>query len=180
MTKEEVLQLVQKGELTEKEMLEFYEVKNRQGLETLFEMKFDKLDFNNEFLVNSFKFMFETREGDQFNPLEEKYRHYAMILPGLFGIPSEHVQILVAGLGLFAAMMMLDKLLKEKEEVQYFNGLYEEYKKEMYSIGRTANKYVKLLDSTLSGFLENNGKGALEKIIKEFIQAKSELLDKID
>jgi hypothetical protein len=179
MTKEEVLQMIENKEFTLKKMLEFYEVKNQDGLEAYLESRFDKVEINNQYLVSSFKFMFETREKEDYNPIEEKYRYYAMVLPGLFGVPSEHLEILSAGMGLFAALMMLDKLLQNKEEVKYFNGLYQEYIKEMYSVGRTANKYVKLLDKTLSEFLENNGKEKLAELVKEFVSAKDELLEPI-
>jgi hypothetical protein len=180
MTKEEVLKMIEAGEFTIKEMYEFYEVKNQAGLETYLESRFDEVNVNNEYVVNSFKFMFETRESEVFNPLEEKYRYYAMVLPGIYSIPSEHVQIMVAGMGLFKAMLMLEKLLQEREEVKYFDSLYKEYIKEMYSIGRTANKYVKLLDKTLSEFLSNNGKETIEKLVKDFISAKDDLLNKVE
>lgn len=176
MTKEEVLQIIEKNEFTLAKMLEFYEVKNIDGLEVYFENRFDNVSINNEYLVNSFKFMFETREKEDFNPLEEKYRYYAMLLPGLYSIPSEHVEILVAGMGLFGAIMMLEKLLQGKVEVEYFNKLYKEYINEMYSIGRSTNKLIKLLDKTLSDFLANNGKEKLSEIVKEFINAKDDLL----
>lgn len=178
MTKEEVLQLIEKNEFTQKELFQFYEVKNLDGLEAYFESVFDKLEVNNEYLINSFKFMFATREGEDFNPLEEKYRYYGMVLPGLYGIPTEHLQILVAGLGLFKAIFMLDKMLQNKEEIKYFNGLYKEYVQEMYSIGRTANKYVKLLDKTLSEFLAKNGKETVQKLLQEFLDARKDLVDK--
>lgn len=180
MTKEEVMQLIQKKEFTQKELFEFYEVRNIDGLETYLQSRFDTIDVNNEYLVNSFKFIFETREAENFNPLEEKYRYYAMLLPGLFGINPDNIQILVAGLGLFKTILILDKLLQEKEEVKYFDGLYKQYIDEMYSIGRTANKYVKLLDKTLSDFLSKNGTDSLSKIVQEFLQARSTLLDKAE
>lgn len=178
MTKEEVLQLIEKNEFTIKEMFAFYGVKNIDGLEAYFESVFDKMDVNNEYIINSFKFIFSVREGENFNPLEERYRFYGMILPGLYGIPTEHLQILVAGLGLFKAVFMLDKLLQQKEEVKYFNELYKEYMNEMYSIGRTANKYVKFLDKTLSEFLAKNGKETVQKLLQEFLDARKDLLDK--
>ena len=180
MTKEEAMQLIEKKEFTQKELFEFYEVRNIQGLETYLESRFDVIDVNNEYLVNSFKFIFETRESEAFNPLEERYRYYAMLLPGLFGINPDNMQILVAGLGLFKTILILDKLLQEKEEVKYFNNLYKEYVNEMYSIGRTANKYVKLLDKTLVDFLNKNGTESLSKIVQEFLQARSSLLDKAE
>lgn len=180
MTKEEAMQLIEKKEFTQKELFEFYEVRNIQGLETYLESRFDIIDVNNEYLVNSFKFIFETRESEAFNPLEERYRYYAMLLPGLFGINPDNMQILVAGLGLFKTILILDKLLQEKEEVKYFNNLYKEYVNEMYSIGRTANKYVKLLDKTLVDFLNKNGTESLSKIVQEFLQARSSLLDKAE
>jgi predicted CopG family antitoxin len=90
------------------------------------------------------------------------------------------MQILVAGLGLFKTILILDKLLQEKEEVKYFNNLYKEYVNEMYSIGRTANKYVKLLDKSLAEFLNKNGAESLSKVVQEFLQAKNNLLDKAE
>jgi hypothetical protein len=180
MTKEEVMQLIEKKEFTQKELFEFYEVRNIEGLETYLEGRFDIIDVNNEYLVNSFKFIFETRESEAFNPLEERYRYYAMLLPGLFGINPDNMQILVAGLGLFKTILILDKLLQEKEEVKYFNNLYKEYVNEMYSIGRTANKYVKLLDKTLVDFLNKNGTESLSKVVEEFLQARGNLLDKAE
>jgi hypothetical protein len=180
MTKEEVMQLIEKKEFTQKELFEFYEVKNIDGLEAYLENRFDAVDVNNEYLVNSFKFIFETRESESFNPLEEKYRYYAMILPGLFGINPDNMQILVAGLGLFKTVLILDKLLQEKEEVKYFDYLYKQYIQEMYSIGRTANKYVKLLDKTLSDFLSKNGTESLSKLLEQFLEARGNLLDKAE
>jgi hypothetical protein len=180
MTKEEVMQLIEKKEFTQKELFEFYEVKNIDGLEAYLENRFDAVDVNNEYLVNSFKFIFETRESESFNPLEEKYRYYAMILPGLFGINPDNMQILVAGLGLFKTILILDKLLQEKEEVKYFDYLYKQYIQEMYSIGRTANKYVKLLDKTLSDFLSKNGTESLSKLLEQFLEARGNLLDKAE
>lgn len=176
MTKEEVLETIAKNEFTLAKMFEFYEVKNQDGLEAYFETRFDKVDFNNEYVINAFKFMFETRQKEDFNPLEEKYRYYAMVLPGIYGIPSEHVEILVAGMGLFTAMIMLEKLLQGKVEVEYFNKLYKEYINEMYSIGRATDKVVKLIGKTLDDFLKNNGAEKLNSIVKEFINAKDDLL----
>ena len=120
--------------------------------------------------------MFETREKEDFNPLEEKYRYYAMLFSGLYSIPSEHVEILVAGMGLFGAIMMLARLLQGKVEVEYFNKLYKEYINEMYSIGRPTTKLIKLVEKTLDDFLKNNGAEKLNTIVKEFINAKDDLL----
>jgi hypothetical protein len=180
MTKEEAMQLIEKKEFTIKELFEFYGVRNIEGLESYLETRFDKVDTNNEYLVNAFKFIFETRELENFNPLEEKYRYYAMILPGLYGIAPDNMQILVAGLGLFKTIMMVEKLLKDKEEVIYFNQLYQIYINEMYSIGRTANKYVKLLDNTLKDFLQKNNKESLSQVVKEFINSKDIFLNKVE
>lgn len=176
MTKEEVLEIIEKNEFTLEKMFEFYEVKNIDGLEAYLESRFDNIAVNNEYLVNSFKFMFETREKEDFNPLEEKYRYYAMILPGVFSIPSEHVEILVAGMGLFPAIMMLERLLQEKPEVQYFNKLYKEYTTEMYSIGRATQKLIKLVEKTLDEFIKDNGAEKLRTIVQDFISAKDDLL----
>jgi hypothetical protein len=180
MTKEEAMQLIEKKEFTIKDLFEVYSVKNIEGLEAYLEMRFDNIDVNNEYLVNSFKFIFETRDSENFNPLEEKYRYYAMILPGLFGMTPDNMQILVAGLGLFKTILILEKLLQEKEEVKYFDYLYKQYINEMYSIGRTANKYVKLLDKTLSEFLKSNDKDSLINILQEFLKEKTNLLNKVE
>jgi hypothetical protein len=42
------------------------------------------------------------------------------------------------------------------------------------------NKYVKLLDKTLTEFLNKNGTESLSKILKQFLEARSTLLDKAE
>jgi hypothetical protein len=178
MTILEAVELLKQDKFQEKELLEYFQIKSLDGLEPALELKFDKENYNEKFISASFKFIAETRFLDIYNPLEEQYRFYSMVLPGLYGIYSEELQLLAVVLGLFQTVMILDGMLKDKPAVKYFKQLYVEYVKTEMSLEKIVNKAFKELDVKLTGFLTDNTvdklKGLVNNIVKEANKIKPE------
>jgi hypothetical protein len=175
MTIQEAAALIKEGKFTEKELLEYYQIKTLDGLEPALEIKFDKESYNESFISSSFEFIFETRKSLKYNPLEEKYRFYSMVLPGLFGIYAEEVQMLAIILGLFQTVMLLEKILKEKDSVKYYKELYETYIKTELSIEKTVMVSLRDLEKTITDFLSKNDTEKLKTMLKDIVAKVEEI-----
>lgn len=175
MTIQEAVQLMKEEKFTEKELLEYYDIKSLDGLESVLELKFDKESYNEKFINQSFEFIFETRKSEKYNPLEEKYRFYSMVLPGLFGIYPEEVQMLSIVLGLFQTMMILENILKNKPSVIYFTNLYDQYVKTELSIEKIIMFSLKDLDVKISKFLTENNVQKLSGLVTDIVDRVNKL-----
>jgi hypothetical protein len=175
MTIQEAAELIKESKFTEKELLQYYQIKSLDGLEPALEIKFDKENYNENFISSSFEFIFETRKSLKYNPLEEKYRFYSMVLPGLFGIYAEEVQMLAIVLGLFQTVMLLENILKEKDSVKYYKELYETYVKTELSIEKTVMVSLRDLEKTITDFLSKNDTEKLKTMLKDIVAKVEEI-----
>jgi hypothetical protein len=140
MTKKEILEKIDAKQAGKEDLLKYYEIKNEDQLEFALEEKLRVITQSGDFLNSAFKFIYETRERQIYNPIEESYVFYAMLLQGLYGIDSEELKILAATIGAFKTVMLLDKILENKNEVLFFKKMYKQY------VERIENIYIKLND----------------------------------
>jgi hypothetical protein len=152
MTKKEILEKIDAKQAGKEDLLKYYEIKNEEQLEFALEEKLRVITQSGDFLNSAFKFIYETRQKQTYNPIEESYVFYAMLLQGLYGIDSDELKILAATIGAFKTVMLLDKILENKDEVLFFKKMYKQY------VERIENIYIKLNDIL----------GSINKILTDF------------
>jgi hypothetical protein len=140
MTKKEILEKIEAKQAGKEDLLKYYQIKSEEQLEFALEEKLRVVTQSGDFLNSAFKFIYETREKQTYNPIEESYVFYAMLLQGLYAIDSDELKILAATIGAFKTVMLLDKILENKDEVLFFKKMYKQY------VERIENIYIKLND----------------------------------
>jgi hypothetical protein len=135
MTLQEALEKVKQNQFLEEDLFNYFKVKNIDGLEAALGQRFIKAEINNDYVVSSFKFIYQQRAKKEYNPLEENYLMIAMILKAFYNMESEELKLIAEGIGLFKTVYILTKLLEEKEEVIYFKQLYKQYIERYEAIG---------------------------------------------
>jgi Na+/glutamate symporter len=140
MNKQEILNKIDNKQATIGDLLNYYEIKNEEQLEFALAEKLKQVNQSGDFLNSAFKFIYETRKKETYNPIEETYVFYAMVLQGLYGIDSDEIKILAATIGAFKTVMLLEIILENKNEVLFFKKMYKQY------IEKIENVYLKLND----------------------------------
>jgi hypothetical protein len=174
MTKEQIIEKIKENKITEKDLFEYYEVKNLEGFEMALEEKIKETKINIEYINGAFKFIFEAREQEEYNPLQEKYYFFSAIFPAMYGISAEEINIIVRAFGLYKAVMVLDEVLKEKPEIIYFKQLYKMYEERRTNMSLMLEKslagIIKLLDERTKDMdmekLKKLGETVLEEMNK--------------
>jgi ERCC4-related helicase len=171
MNKEQAIQKIENKTFLQEDLLAYYQIKTVEALEFALEEKFKQVTQTGDFLNSAFKYVYDSRKVDQYNPIEEKYIFYAMILQGLYNLDSDEIRIIAAGIGAFKTVMLLDKILGQKEEVVFFEHMYKKY------IERIENVYLKLNDilGSLNKFLNDFNPEQLEKFSGELQKALGNL-----
>jgi hypothetical protein len=151
MTKEQIIEKITKNTVTEQDLFEYYGVKNIQGFEMALEEKIKEPKVNIEYINGAFKFIFEAREQEEYNPLQEKYYFFSSLFPALYGISAEEINIIVRAFGLYKAMMVLETVLENKKEVIYFKHLYKMYEDKRGNVAlmlqKSLDNFIKLVDT---------------------------------
>lgn len=127
MNKEELLQKAKDRTITKEEVLEYFGVKNTEGLEMALAQKFDQPKDNLSYLDGSLQFIFAAYEKDDYSPIEENYLFYGIVAEGIYGVPMDEISILSGYFGSFKVLMMLENILENKQEVIFFKKLYKQY-----------------------------------------------------
>lgn len=166
MNKEEILKKIELNTITKQDLFDYYAVKNVQGLEIVLDEKMKELKTDNNFIGTLFPFVFKARDAEEFSPLAEKFYMFSVALPGLYGIPSEEVNILARGLGLFEACMLLENLLSEKPEFKYLHKLYVEYVQHRMSVGVIVKGGLEYITDFLDKKLKDMKMEDLQKLAK--------------
>lgn len=138
MTKEEILKKIDEKVATKQDLFLYYGIKNEESLEFALEEKFKVVTESGDFLSSTFPFIYEARKQEVYNPIQEMYIYYVMVLKGLYNVDSDELKILAGTIGAFKAVMLLSKILDQKEEVIFFKKLLKEY------VERVENVYFKL------------------------------------
>lgn len=141
MTREEILKKIELQEAKEKDLIEYLGVRNIEGVEVALEEKFSKPEPNMNYIYEGFEFIYKAREQEKYSPLEEKYRYYSIVLPAFYGTQANEAAIITGTLGVFEGLMLLERLLKDKEEVKYFETLYAMYISKRTDVALVFEKY---------------------------------------
>ena len=171
MNTEEILQKVENKTFEEKDLLAYYQIKTIDALEFALDEKFKVVTQKGDFLNSAFKYVYNVRKDNEYNPIEEKYFFYAMVLQGLYNIGTEEIRILAAGIGAFKTVMILEKILGQKEEVLFFEKMYRAY------VEKTESIYLKLNEilGSFNKILNDYNPEQLEKFSGELQKALSNL-----
>lgn len=178
MTREEILKKIELQQAEEKDLFEYLGVRNIEGVEAALEEKFSKPEPNMNYIYEGFEFIYKARLQEKYSPLEEKYRYYSIVLPAFYGTQANESAIITGTLGVFQGLMFLEKLLKDKEEVKYFDELYKTYLSRKNDVGiileENFDKLNKLIEEKLSNLkiedlqsLGNVVMGEIEKLTKK-------------
>lgn len=170
MTREEALKKIAESKFTKEDLLKYMGVKDIDSLEFALEEKF-KLNPNDGFINSSFEMVFNIRMKEQYNPLEEKYAFYAVIAEAFYGFNTDDLLILVKGIGLFMTIKLLEKLLENKDEVVYYNKMYQNYIIRKENIGLKLDKIINSIDNFIKGLNSIE----LEKLSQQLAQQIKEV-----
>jgi hypothetical protein len=178
MTKEEILKKIELQQAAEKDLFEYYGVRNKEGLEAALEEKFSNPEVNINYIYQGFDFIYKSRLEENYNPIEEKFRYLSIVLPAFYEMETNEVAIITGTMGVFQGIMFLDNLLKDKAEVKYFEKLYGVYLNRKNDVGiileENFDKLNKLIEEKLSTLkiedlqsLGNVVMGEIEKLTKK-------------
>jgi hypothetical protein len=152
MTKEQVLQKIEEKIFTEKDLMEYYQIKSLDALEFALEEKFKVVTKKGDFLNSAFSYIYTNRIQQDYNPIQERYFFYAMVLQGLYGIDSDEITIIAYIIGAFKTVMLLEKLLEKKEEVIFFQKLYNQYIEKTESVYLKLNELLSIVNNIFKDF----------------------------
>ena len=171
MTKQEILNKIDNKQASKEDLLKYYQIKNEEQLEFALEEKLRIITQSGDFLNSAFKFIYETRQKQNYNPIEELYVFYAMILQALYNLDSDELKILAATLGAFKTVMLLDRILENKDEVVFFKKMYKQYVEKIESV------YIKLNDilASVNKILNDFDPKQLEKFSGDLQKALNNL-----
>jgi hypothetical protein len=164
MTKEEILERIEKGVVDQTDLFDYYKVKNSEGLEMEIEEKIKKVKVNLEYLNGAFEFIFTARTKEAFNPLEEKFYFYSMLFPSLYGVALDEVNIIVRSLGLFQSCFMFDKIFENKSEYKYFQKLYQMFIDTKNSPRVLVDEYFNKVSTLVKNSIEELNIEKLQKV----------------
>jgi hypothetical protein len=149
MTLEEALKKVENKDFKEADLLEYFGVKSKTGLEVYLEDKLNKPIVNNDFIISSFKFIYDQRLKDNYNPVEEDYLMTAMILKSFYMIDSDELKIIADVYGAFRTVFMINDFIKDIAEIKYFKSMYKQYVDKNESVSTVLKDSFKDLNNFL-------------------------------
>jgi ERCC4-related helicase len=174
MTKEEILQKTEDKTVTQKDLLDYYKIKNIESLEFALQETFKEITQTGDFLNAAFKYIYNSRLSKDYNPIEEKYFFYAMVAQGFYNFPAEEIRIIASVIGAFQTVILLERLLENKEEVLFFTKMYKQYVEKIESPYLKLNEILDSVNKALADFspeklqkFSEDLKGALEKLQTE-------------
>jgi hypothetical protein len=171
MTKEEILKKIELQQAEEKDLFEYYGIRNKEGLELVLEEKFSKPLVNINYIYQGFDFIYKCRLEENYNPMEEKFRYFSIVLPAFYQMETIEVAIITGTMGVFEGIMFLDNLLKDRVEVKYFDNLYKLYLNRKADVGiileENFNKLNKLIDEKMSKLKIEDLKNLGDLVMKE-------------
>jgi hypothetical protein len=124
---------------TEKDLFEYFGVKNMEGLESFFYERFKKEKHNNEYLVTGFKSIFNDLTYEAYNPLQEEYMFYFIVTKGIYDFPSEEYNLLVDIFGIFKVIQIMRGALEDKDSVKLYRILYKNYLEKTFNMNLVIN-----------------------------------------
>jgi hypothetical protein len=128
MNREELLEkLKAEGPISKEDLFAYFNVKNVEGLEVVLYDKSKEAKVNMEYINSSFVILYQLRKKEFYNPVEERFYFFSLILPGLYGFLPEEVNLLGRSLGVFEAIMFLDSVFEEKAEIKYYEKMYQNF-----------------------------------------------------
>lgn len=138
MIKEEILKKVDEKIATKEDLFLYYGIRNEEAIEFALDEKLKTITQSGDFLSSTFSFIYEARKQEMYNPIQEMYIYYVMLLKGLYDIDSDELKILTGTIGAFKTIILLSKILDQKEEVIFFKKMFTQY------VERIENVYFKL------------------------------------
>jgi hypothetical protein len=152
MTKEEILQKAEQKTITQEDLLEYYKIKNLDALEFALEERFKEITQTGDFLNSAFKYIYSAREQEEYNPIQEKYFFYVMVAQGFYAFGAEDFRIIASVIGVFQTVMLMERILDQKSEVQYFGRMYKQYVEKIESIYLKLNQILLSVNKILQDF----------------------------
>lgn len=177
MTLEEALQKVENKDFKEADLFEYFGVKNKSGLEVYLEDKLNKPIVNNDFIISSFKFIYDQRLKDNYNPVEEDYLMTAMILKSFYMIDSDELKIIADVYGAFRTVFMINDFIKDIAEIKYFKSMYKQYVDKNESVSTVLKDSFKDLNNFLISKTKDLDIEDLKKMQKTLEETMGKLKD---
>ncbi len=138
----EIEKKIKEKTATEKDLFEYFGVKNMGGLESFFYERFKEEKHNNDYLVTGFKSIFNDLTYETYNPLQEEYMFYFIVTKGIYDFPSEEYNLLVDIFGIFKVIQIMRGALEDKEPVKLYRVLYKNYLEKTFNMNLVINAGV--------------------------------------
>ena len=177
MTLEEALKKVENKDFKEADLFEYFGVKNKSGFEVFLEDKLNRPMVNNDFIISSFKFIYDQRLKDNYNPVEEDYLMTAMILKSFYMIDSDELKIIADVYGAFRAVFMINDFIKDIAEIKYFKSMYKQYVDKHESVAAVLKDSFKDLNNFLINKTKDLDIEDLKKMQKTLEETMGRLKD---
>jgi hypothetical protein len=169
MKLEELLEKVENDTIAKEHIFEYFQVKNIEGFELVFEDLAKNLKVSLEYINTSFPFIFTAREKENFNPIEEKFYYYSTVLPGLYGIEQKLINAIARAFGVFETILMFERIFKHKEEIKYYDSLYKNYVEHRQSLSTIAKAGLDKMSQFLDEKMDKLDMNDLRKLGKEIM-----------
>jgi hypothetical protein len=168
MELKELLEKAKMKTIKKEEVFQYFGVKNIEGLEMALSNRFDKPLEDLSYLDKSFSFLYESREKEDYSPIEEQYMFYALCSQGIYGMNIDEISLINGFFGPIRTVMILDNLLKDKPEVIFYNKLYKQYlERKENAIYLVSSGFKKVVDFAEKN-LQNLDQAKMESLINEF------------
>jgi hypothetical protein len=170
MNREELLEkLKAEGPISKEDLFAYFNVKNIEGLEAALYEKSKDLKVNLEYINSSFVILFELHKREFFNPVEERFYYFSLLLPGLYDFLPEDINLIGRSLGAFEAIMMLDRVFEDRNEIKYYEKLYQKYLTNKNNVALLLDKHLENISKFLVEKLQNIKMEDLEKLGKNVL-----------
>jgi hypothetical protein len=101
--------------------------------------------------------------------VEERFYYFSLLLPGLYGFLPEDINLIGRSLGAFEAIMMLDRVFEDRDEIKYYEKLYQKYLTNKNNVALLLDKHLENISKFLVEKLQNIKMEDLEKLGKNVL-----------
>ena len=169
-------ELSKKENVSEQEVFDYFEVKNKNELKNLIMNKCVSTDINEnmngDMLYVALDQIYERFEESEYNTIQERVMFFAVVLNAFDILSISEFMLMVNSISPFEILIVLERELGEKEEVRYYKELYNEYKENQEKMSLVVKNALEHFNTTLEENIQNFDPEQLDSLIG---QAKKDL-----
>lgn len=172
-------ELVNKEDLTNEEVLEYYEVDSLKSLEMMIRNRIvekgSSLEIDGDILYSGLEAIYSRLVESNFNTIQEDVMFYGVILNAAFDFDLDEVFLLMYTLTPFNLAFILDEELSEFDFVKYYRRKYNQFIERKTNITFLAEDFL----GKVATFIEENLKDISEEDIEKMAEKAELLIEKM-